>query len=50
MGAGHMSVNHGKNNLLDLVMDVNDHMSPFMKSCMVSDGNMNSNGISFLHK
>ena len=47
VGAGLMSVNHGRNNLLDLVMDVNDHMSRFMKSCMVLDGSMNSNGIKF---
>ena len=45
MDAGLMSENHGRNNLLDLVMDVNDHISRSMKSCMVLDGSMNSNGI-----
>ena len=49
MAAGHMSVNRGKgSNPLDSVVDANDHMFHFMNSCMVLDGSMNNNGISFL--
>ena len=43
--AGHMLVRQDENNHLGLVVDVNGHMSHFMKSCMVLDGGMSNNGM-----